>query len=59
MLGDPPHQRQRRGGRGDQEILPRRELQADLDRDFGETIQLHGIDGRGDMALMLDHTNLS
>ncbi|GCC47569.1 hypothetical protein chiPu_0031743, partial [Chiloscyllium punctatum] len=55
MLDDPPHQRHRRGGRRQQQILPRLQLQADLDRDFGEPIELHRIDRGGKVALMCGH----
>ena len=47
MLGDPPHQRQRDRGRGQEQILPRLQPQADLDRDFGEPVEFHGIDRGG------------
>ena len=50
MLGDPPHQRQRRDRRGQHQILPRLQLQPDLDGDLGEPVELDGIDRCRDVA---------
>ena len=55
MLGDPPHQRQRDRGRGQEQILPGLQPQPDLDRHFGEAVELDGIDRGGNGALMCGH----
>ena len=58
MLGDSAHQRQRRRRRGQQQVLPGLQLQADLDRDFGETVEFDGIDRGRDVALVGGHDSL-
>ena len=58
MFGNPAHQRQRDRGRGQQQVLPRLQPQADLDRDFGEAVEFHGIDRGGNVALMCGHDSL-
>ena len=55
MLGNPAHQRQRDRGRGQKQVLSRLQPQADLDRDFGEAVEFHGIDRGGNVALMCGH----
>ena len=55
MFGNPAHQRQRDRGRGQQQVLSRLQPQADLDRDFGEAVEFHGIDRGGNVALMCGH----
>jgi poly-gamma-glutamate capsule biosynthesis protein CapA/YwtB (metallophosphatase superfamily) len=55
MFGDPAHQRQRRGGRGQQQVLPRLELQSDLDGHFGEPVEFYRVDRRGDVAFVQGH----
>ena len=55
MFGNPAHQRQRDRRRGQQQVLSRLQPQADLDRDFGEAVEFHGIDRDGNVALMCGH----
>ena len=43
MFGNPAHQRQRHRRRRHQQILSRFELQSDLDRDFGETVEFDRV----------------
>jgi len=45
MLGDTAHQRCRGHRRGDDQVLALGQLQADLDGDFAEFIELDRIDG--------------
>ena len=59
MLGDPAHQRQRDRRRGQQQVLARLQPQADLDRDFGEAVEFHGIDRGGNVALVCGHDSLA
>ncbi len=55
MFGDPPHQRQSRDRRGEENILPRLKIEPDPDRDLGESVELRRIEGGGDFALMRCH----
>jgi hypothetical protein len=45
MLGDLPHQWQRRHRRRQDEILPGLELEPHFDRDLGELVEFDGVDG--------------
>ncbi len=58
MLGNTSHQRQRRHRRGQQQVLPRLQLQADLDRDFGEPVEFDRIDTGGNVAWVRGHGGL-
>jgi hypothetical protein len=55
MFGDSAHQRQRHRRRGHEQVLARLQAQADLHGDFGEAIELHGVDRGREMALMFGH----
>ena len=59
VLGDLAHQRQRHARRRQQQILPRLQVQPDLDRDLGETVEFYGIDRCGDVAFVDGHGGAS
>ena len=55
VLRDPPHQGQGRDRGGEEQVLARLQPQPDLDRDLGEPVELHGIDGGREDGLLHDH----
>ena len=57
MLDDLPHQRQRRRGRGQQQVLSRLQVQPDLDGDFRQAVEFDRIDRGRDVAFVDGHGN--
>jgi hypothetical protein len=55
VFDDFPHQRERRGGRGQQQVLSRFQLQPDLDGYLGKTVEFYGIDRCRNAALVYGH----
>jgi hypothetical protein len=55
MHGDPAHQRQGGDRRRQEQVLAGLQVQADLDRRFGELVELDGVDRDGDIAGAAGH----